>query len=199
VTDTTLGETSGADRVRRRKAWIPVAGIVLATAVLAFVFNGRFGQDPRLVDSPLIGQPLPALKLEYLEQEGALTFSDLKGQVLVLNFWASWCIPCRLEHPILTAASAAYEGRGVHFVGILYQDREAAAVRFLDELGRGANYSYVVDDGSRATVELGVFGVPETYFVDSDGVIRGKVQGPVNTTVLISTIEDLLAGRDPNL
>ena len=98
--------------------------------------------------------------------------------------------------PALTAASEAYEGRGVHFVGIVYQDTKERAVGFLDEFGRGANYSYVVDADSRVTVELGVFGIPETYFVDAQGVIRGKVQGAVDAVVLVSTIEDMLAGRD---
>ena len=173
--------------------------IVLAVGLLAWVFSGRFGQDPRLVDSPLVGGPLPDLTLPYLEAEGSLTFSELEGNIAVINVWASWCVPCRIEHPALTAASAAYADRGVQFVGLLYQDRSAPAVAFLDEMGRGENYSYVIDADSRATVELGVFGVPETYFVDADGIVRGKVQGQVNPVVLVQTIEDLLAGREPDL
>lgn len=186
---------------RRIKVWMPVTVILVAVGLMAtyYVFDSRFGQDPRLVDSPLIGKPLPDLTLDYLEQEGSLTFSELQGQVLVLNFWASWCIPCRYEHPALTRAATAYEGRGVHFVGILYQDRKATAVAFLDELGRGDNYSYVNDADSRATVELGVFGVPETYFVDADGIVRGKVQGQITEVVLVNAIESILAGRPLDL
>ncbi len=180
---------------RKSKAWVPVTVILVAVGLMAFVFNSRFGQDPRLVDSPLIGKPLPELTLDYLEQEGSLTLSDLEGQVLVLNFWASWCIPCRYEHPALTRAATSYEGRGVHFVGILYQDRKGPAVAFLDEFGRGDNYSYVDDPDSRATVELGVFGVPETYFVDAQGIVRGKVQGQITEVVLVDALESILAGR----
>ena len=183
----------------RRRTWFVLAVIVLAVGLLAWVFSGRFGQDPRLVDSPLVGGPLPDLTLPYLEAEGSLTFSELEGNIAVINVWASWCVPCRIEHPALTAASAAYADRGVQFVGLLYQDRSAPAVAFLDEMGRGENYSYVIDADSRATVELGVFGVPETYFVDADGIVRGKVQGQVNPVVLVQTIEDLLAGREPDL
>jgi cytochrome c biogenesis protein CcmG, thiol:disulfide interchange protein DsbE len=183
-------------RVRRWRTPISIGLIVLAAAVLVFVFNGRFGQDPRLVDSPLVGQQAPDLTLPYLEENGALTLSDLEGQIVVLNFWASWCGPCRAEHDALTTASAVYADRGVHFVGILYQDQEAQAMSFLDELGRGVNYSYVTDHDSSATVELGVFGVPETYFIDANGVVRGRVQGDVSPTLLVGTIEDLLAGRE---
>lgn len=184
---------------RRIKVWMPVTVILVAVGLMAFVFDSRFDQDPRLVDSPLIGKPLPDLTLDYLEQEGSLTFSELQGQVLVLNFWASWCIPCRYEHPALTAAAAAYESRGVHFVGILYQDRKGPAVAFLDEFGRGDNYSYVDDPDSRATVELGVFGVPETYFVDAEGIVQGKVQGQITEVVLVNALESILAGRNLDL
>lgn len=183
-----------------RRPIIAIAAIVLGAAVLAWVFGGRFGQDPRLVDSPLIGQPFPDLTLDYLEQDGSLTFSDLKGKVLVVNFWASWCIPCRIEHPALTGTSGVYGDRGVEFIGIVYQDSKSQAIGFLDEFGRGGeHYRYVVDPDSRATVELGVFGVPETYFVDAEGIIRGKVQGEVNPVLLVRAIEDVLAGRTPEL
>lgn len=199
MTDTVVTEPEVDRPAVGRRTWLVLGAIVVAVGLLAWVFSSRFGQDPRLVDSPLVGQPLPDLTLEYLEQEGSLSFSELEGHVAVINVWASWCVPCRVEHPALTAASAAYADRGVRFVGLLYQDRVEPAVKFLDEMGRGENYSYVVDADSRATVELGVFGVPETYFVDADGIVRGKVQGLVNPMVLVQTIEDLLAGREPNL
>lgn len=197
MTDTTSQAPPGPARRRRRRPWLIAAGVVLGTAVLAFVFSSRFGEDPKLVDSPLVGEPLPSLALPYLEQEGELQFDDLRGEVVVLNFWASWCFPCRLEQEALTTTAAVYEGRGVHFVGILHQDDEASAVSFLDEFGRGVNYSYVTDPDSRVAVELGLFGVPETYFVDSSGIIRGRIQGEVTPGALVDTIEDLLAGRDP--
>lgn len=199
MTDTDVTETQVEIARSRRGTWLALGGIVVAAALLAVVFSSRFGQDPRLVDSPLVGGPLPDLTLPYMEQEGSLTFSDLEGQIAVINVWASWCVPCRIEHPILVAASEAYTERGVQFVGLLYQDRVGPASEFLDEMGRGEGYLYVVDADSRATVELGVFGVPETYFVDADGIVRGKVQGEVNPMVLVQTIEDLLNGREPEL
>ncbi len=178
--------------------WATVVGVAVAIGSLVLVFNSRFGVDPRLVDSPLVGEPVPAIELELLTGDGSLDFTDLKGQVLIVNFWASWCFPCRGEHPALTAVANDYRDRGVSLVGVIYQDRSAEAVDFLDELGWGGdNYHYVQDPGSRAAVEFGVFGVPETYFVDADGIIVGKVQGAVTSGVLRSTLNQILAGELP--
>ena len=178
---------------------LPIAGILAVVALLVFVFNDRFGQDPRMVDSPLIGQPISNLTFDYLEQDGTLSFADQRGTVLVVNFFASWCFPCRGEHDDLTSTAAAFADRGVHFLGIVYQDEPAQASAFLDEFGRGVNYSYVVDPQSRAIVELGVFGVPETYIIDANGIIQGKIQGEANATVLTEALEQVLAGETPDL
>jgi cytochrome c biogenesis protein CcmG/thiol:disulfide interchange protein DsbE len=182
------GEVLGADTKNPRRVWVYYAAIGVLAIVVFAVFTSRFGDDPRMVESPLIGQPLPELTLEYLEQEGSLNFADLKGRALVINFWASWCFPCRSEHPFLNAAAAKYEDQGVHFVGIVYQDSRERASGFLDEFGRGTNYSYVMDTDSRTIIELGVFGVPETYFVDKNGIIRGRFQGAVDAAVLAESI-----------
>lgn len=178
---------------------MPIAGILAMVALLVFVFNGRFGQDPRLVDSPLIGRPVSDLTFDYLEQDGTFSFADQKGTVLVVNFFASWCIPCRTEHDDLTSTSAAYADRGVHFLGIVYQDKPAQATAFLDEFGRGTNYSFVIDPDSRAIVELGVFGVPETYIIDANGLIQWKTAGAVNAAALQSALDQVLAGQTPDL
>jgi len=178
---------------------LPIAGILAMVALLVFVFNGRFGQDPRLVDSPLIGRPISDMSFDYLEQDGTFAIADQRGTVLVINFWASWCFPCRLEHDDLTSTALAYQDRGVHFLGIVYQDEPEQASAFLDEFGRGTNYSYVVDPDSRAIVELGVFGVPETYIVDANGIIQGKIAGEVNAAVLQRALDQVLAGQTPEL
>ena len=167
--------------------------------LLFIVFASRFGEDPRLVDSPLIGEQISSMRLEYLEGEGSVSFDELKGEVVVVNFWASWCIPCRSEHRHLTSAEQTYGPAGVTFVGVVFQDEIPAATRFLDELGRGSdNYLYVLDPGSRAAVEFGVFGVPETFFVDREGRIVHKIAGPVDAAGLNSAITAILAGEDPS-
>ena len=188
-----------AEKSTRRlpRGVLPIAGILAVVALLVWVFNGRFGQDPRLVDSPLIGKPVSNLTFEYLEQDGTFSLADQKGTVLVVNFFASWCIPCRAEHDDLTSTAAAYADRGVHFLGIVYQDKPTQATGFLDQFGRGTNYSYVVDPGSRAIVELGVFGVPETYIIDAAGLIKWKHAGAVDSFSLQTALEQVLAGETP--
>lgn len=170
---------------------------VVGTLVLAVVLAGRFGTDPNLVPSPLIGEPAPEVVLPRLDSEGELDFTELRGQVVVVNFWASWCVACRAEHDDLVATASAFQERGVTFVGVVYQDNPMSAMRFLDELGWGDNYEYVFDPGSRAAISFGVFGVPETFFIDPGGVVVGKITGESNATLLGTTLDQILAGEQP--
>lgn len=173
---------------------------VVATLVLAVALAGRFGNDPSLVASPLLGQPAPDValpRLDRVDAEEPVVLADLRGQVVVVNYWASWCVACRAEHDDLVATASAFEDRGVSFVGVVYQDRREPAVAFLDELGWGDNYEYVLDPGSRAAIAFGVFGVPETFFIDRDGVVVGKITGESNAVLLGTTLDQILAGRQP--
>lgn len=185
----------GPEPARRRpwRIWLVTAGVALVLGLLLVVFATRFGEDPRLVESPLIGESVAAMRLDYLDGTDSVSFEDLRGQVVVVNFWASWCVPCRTEHAHLTAGQAAYRERGVQFVGIVFQDSVEAANGFLDQLGRGEGYLYVVDPGSRAAVEFGVYGVPETFFVDREGRIVDKIAGPVSPGSLTAILEPMLA------
>ena len=173
--------------------WVAV-GLVLVVIVFGAVFASRFGRDPDLVASPLIGQPAPDLTLPLLETAGDLDLADLAGDIVVVNFWASWCTGCRVEHDALLAAAAAYRDAGVSFLGLLHQDRAQTGIGFLDEFGRGEPYRYVLDEGSRAGIEFGVLGLPTTFFLDRAGTIVGQVNGPVSLDVLVRTIEAILLG-----
>ena len=180
---------------RPRWLWWAVGAVAVVVVLVGAAFGARFGLDPSTVDSPMIGQPMPDVNLAQLEGDDEVSLRDVEAQVLVVNFWASWCVPCRNEHDALLTAAARYEDEGVRFLGIVYQDQDDRAVDFLDELGRG--YDHVVDPGSKAAIEFGVFGVPETYVIDADGVIRAKIVGESDVDLLSRTIEDVLAGRQP--
>lgn len=174
----------------RNRIALAAAAAVLVTVALASVFAGRFGEDPRAVASPLVGKPAPERALPMLDGEGQLSLTELRGNVVVVNFWASWCIPCRREHAELAAAAAHYEGEDVRFVGIVYEDSARNARRFLDELGR--SYDNVIDPGSRAAIDFGLFGVPETFFIDRDGIVRSRINGPVTTETVTAAVDPLL-------
>lgn len=180
-----------------RAGWPRLAAgvVVVASVGLALVFGSRFGEDPTLVPSPLMGKEIPSLELPRLDGQGTLSFDDLRGNILVVNFWASWCLACRAEHPDLVATAEAYRDSGVKFVGIVYQDDPASARGFLDELGWG--YDYVLDPESRAAIAFGVFGVPETFFVDPQGVIVGKITGQSNAVLLSQSIDAIREGAAP--
>jgi cytochrome c biogenesis protein CcmG/thiol:disulfide interchange protein DsbE len=121
--------------------------------------------------------------------------SDLQGDIVVVNFWASWCAPCRSEHPALTAAATDYADFGTTFVAVNYQDTPERAERFLDELGRSNATIYAVDEGSATAFQWGVLGLPETFFVDRTGVVVGKVSGPITYDLLAATIDRILLGE----
>lgn len=190
----------GPGQRRRSLRWlrVTVIGAVIVIIGVAAVFGSRLSQDANLVKTPLIGRAAPTRALPLLEGNGTLDLGSLRGRIVVVNFWASWCVPCREEHGALTAASAAYRKAGVTFVGVTYQDRKKSAVAFLDELGRGKGYRYVSDPQSRLAIDFGVFGVPETFFVDRTGTIVAKITGASTLPMLSRVLNDIIAGRTPD-
>lgn len=172
-------------------------GVVAASVVLAVVFASRFGSDPALSESPLIGQPAPDVTLPRLLGTGAVAFDDYAGEIVVVNFFASWCLECRVEHDALVAAADSFAGAGVRFVGISYQDDPVDSLEFLDEEGVSAATEYLIDEGSRAAVAFGVFGIPETFFIDPEGTVVGRIIGPTDALTLGGAIDAIRRGEDP--
>lgn len=191
-----VAEHSPSRRLRRWLRWSAVLAVAVAVGVGA-IFGARLDRDPTLVSTPLIGQPASERTVPYLEQEGTLSLADFRGQVVVVNFWASWCVACREEHPALAAAAAAYREAGVEFIGVVYQDRPSNAVAFLDEMGRGDDFRYVTDPESRLAIDFGVFGVPETFFIDETGTIAAKITGASTLALISGVLDEMLAGRTP--
>ena len=160
-----------------KKLLIPLGVFVV---LCAFLLVGLW-RDPREVPSPLIGKPAPAFTLTQLhEPSKTLGPADLKGQVWLLNVWASWCVSCREEHPLLVGLAKA---KLVPIVGLDYKDETAAGKRWLAQHGDPYTVS-VVDRDGRVGIDWGVYGVPETFVVDKQGIIRFKQIGPVTAESL---------------
>jgi cytochrome c biogenesis protein CcmG/thiol:disulfide interchange protein DsbE len=187
-------DVAPATRATGPGVWVFAVVAIVAVGV-GVLFSARFGNDPQVVvASPLIGSPAPAVPVPLLDVPATIDLGDLRGDITVVNFWASWCTGCRLEHPGLVEAAAAFRDFDVRFVGVLYQDDAADGIRFLDEFGRGDPFLYVFDGDSRVGLEYGVLGLPETFFVDSGGTIVGKISGPAPRDLLLATVERLVAG-----
>ncbi|MCR9136763.1 MAG: DsbE family thiol:disulfide interchange protein [Alphaproteobacteria bacterium] len=175
---------------RRLLAFLPL----ILFAALAVIFFSQLisGKDASIVPSALVGTAAPALDLPPLEglmRDGvpvpALSDAQVKDKVTLVNVWASWCVPCRQEHPLLMAL--ARDDR-INVVGINYKDETSNALRFLAELGNP--YSAVgIDPKGIAAIDWGVYGIPETYLLSSDGTIIFKQIGPFSPA---SIRDDLL-------
>ena len=176
----------------RRRRWPKVAAIALGVALVCLLLGFGLSRDPTAIRSPLVGRRAPSFALETLGGSSTIRLSDLRGQVVVLNFWASWCAECRLEHPALAEAWELYGDRGAVIVGVLYQDTKGAALAYAREMGGG--WPLVEDPGARTALSYGVYGVPETFFIGRDGRIASKVTGPVSRETLTRWIPRLLGG-----
>ena len=153
--------------------------------VIFFLLVGFFAAglklDPREVPSPLVGKPAPAFELPVLHQpDKRFVPADMRGQVWLLNVWASWCVSCRDEHPLLLELS---KRRELLVLGLNYKDKGEDAIAWLKRFGDPYQLS-VVDADGRIGIDYGVYGVPETYLIDADGVIRYKQIGPLTAEIL---------------
>lgn len=172
-------------RAGRVNMGILVGGLVV-TALLGVILYGGFGKDPRAVPSVLVNQMAPDFTLVTTTGE-TVHLKDLRGKPVIVNFWSTWCQPCKLEHPLLLAAPAQYPD--VQFMGVLYADEPDAARMFLKRGGQA--YPQLIDPGGRVAIDYGVAGVPETYFIDVGGKIIHKQVGPVDEDVLAWLIPQL--------
>jgi cytochrome c biogenesis protein CcmG/thiol:disulfide interchange protein DsbE len=160
-----------------KRVLLPLAIFLLLVGFLA----AGLKLDPREVPSPLIGRTAPPFDLPVLgEAERRFVPGEMRGKVWLLNVWASWCVSCREEHPLLVDLSK----KGVlPILGLNYKDKGEDAQRWLKQFGNPYQLSAVDADG-RIGIDYGVYGVPETYLIDAEGVIRYKQIGPITPAVL---------------
>jgi cytochrome c biogenesis protein CcmG/thiol:disulfide interchange protein DsbE len=180
--------------------WKRASIAALAAMPLIALFAWALTKDPNEIPSPLPGRDAPAFRLAVfapgqppLDRRigDSVRLADHKGEVVVLNFWASWCLSCRDEHATLSQVARQYAGRPVYFLGVLYNDQPAAGTQWIAEMG-GQSYPSVNDPGARTAIDYGLYGVPETFFLDVSGRVAYKHTGPVSANVLMRVIDSLI-------
>ena len=164
-------------------------GLVLILP-LVIVLGLGFGKDPGEMDKVLEGRPAPAFELPRLLDGQLRSLDDFRGQPLVLNFWATWCVPCAQEHPVMLQGARQFADRA-QFVGIVYQDSNEKVLAWLNRYG-GQAYPTLIDVNAKAAIAYGVYGVPETYFINREGMIVYKHVGPISPGVLRHWVEEIL-------
>lgn len=163
------------------KRLLPLLAFVLLALLLGLGVLRNSGKDTSAIPSPLVGKPAPAFSLPVLGEPGRLvTNEDLRGEPYLLNVWGSWCPACRDEHPVITELA---QGGRIKVVGYDYKDEPEDAQRWLQQFGNP--YSLVIADyDGRAALDWGIYGAPETFLVDAQGVIRWKFVGPITPEVV---------------
>lgn len=179
-----------------KRASIAVVLLVPVIGLLAFGLT----RDPKAIDSPLPGKVAPEFSLAvFAPGEGQLArgigdtirIADHRGNIVVLNFWASWCLQCRDEHVDLSTTAKAYRDRGVQFYGVLYNDQPSFGLKWIEEMG-GQAYPSLLDPRTRTAIDYGLYGVPETFIVTGDGRVAYKHIGPISERLLSQKIDSLL-------
>lgn len=160
------------------------SGLLLASFVIGI------GGDPSVLRSVLIDRPAPAMTGRTLDG-GEFDLGASAGKVRIVNFWASWCVVCRREHPDFVRVAERYRDQPVALVGVIFQDDPADARAYMREMG--GDWPQIVDPDGRIAIDYGVYGVPETFLVDAAGIIRAKVVGRIDESTLRTWIDDALA------
>ena len=178
-------------------------GIATAIPVIALLAWGMT-RDPRDIPSPLPGKAAPSFALQVFAPGQAplarpvgdtVRLADLRGQVVVLNFWASWCLSCRDEHATLSEVARHYAGKQIHFLGVLYNDEPENGTAWIKEMG-GQSYASLNDPGARTAIDYGLYGVPETFFLDVHGQVAYKLTGPASAAMLAHVADSLIAAGE---
>ncbi|HZP93402.1 MAG TPA: redoxin domain-containing protein [Burkholderiales bacterium] len=165
-----------------------IVGAAITLALVAILFIG-LGKDPQAIDSPLIGRTAPEFVLKAVGSGQDIDLQKLRGKPVVVNFWATWCVPCYEEHPVLVE-NARSIGPSVQFVGVVFNDTEQNILSFLQQ--RGSAYPTLLDEQGKTAIAYGVGGVPETFFINPRGTIVAKYAGPLTPELLQANLAKAL-------
>lgn len=161
--------------------------VVFVGLVALFIFGLQ--NDPHIVPSPLIDKPAPAFNLPTLQNaDNNISLKDLTGHVSLINVWASWCVACRSEHPVLVKNA---KNKQLNLYGLNYKDKREDALQWLNQLGN-PYLENAFDETGKVGIDYGVYGVPETFVLDKNGIIRYKVIGPIDQEKLDTVIFPLI-------
>ncbi|HEV2257089.1 MAG TPA: TlpA disulfide reductase family protein [Streptosporangiaceae bacterium] len=180
-------------RIARRRTPL-VAGVVAAVAVIVALLASGLGRDPSVIASPLVGRMAPNFTLPQLNGP-PVTLSTLRGQIVVINFWASWCTECKVEQAALVRTWQQFQDSGVVVLGVDFEDETNAARSYVSSADM--TYPVVEDANSNTALAYGLRGVPETFVVNQTGRIVDHVIGPVDEATLTSQINSMLLAGVP--
>jgi cytochrome c biogenesis protein CcmG/thiol:disulfide interchange protein DsbE len=173
------------------KPWIKLALVTVIAGGVLWLLAYGFTRDARYIQSPLVAKQAPSFALTLFDGK-AIKLEDLRGKVVLLNFWASWCVPCRAEAKALEETWKKYKDRGVVFLGVNIQDKEDNARAFIEEFR--ISYLNGRDSGGKIAIDYGVWGIPETFFIDRQGRITYKHAGAMNAPLITAKLEQALLG-----
>lgn len=184
-----VGVTQDQPRTRARLSVVPLVAWLAVAALLALFFYGLTTQRLQAGIAPKPNTVAPDFQLTTYSGQ-PMHLDSYRGKVVVVNFWASWCVPCRDEQPTLETLWQRYQNRGVVFLGIDIQDNQHDGLDFLRQFG--ASYPIGPDPTGAVSINYGVVGVPETYIVSRQGTIAKKIVGPVDASQVVAPLEELL-------
>ena len=173
------------------KSWIRLVLVIAIVGGIVGLLAYGFTRDARYIQSPLIAKQAPSFTLALFDGK-VIRLEDFRGKVVFLNFWASWCVPCRAEAKTLEAAWRKYKDRGVVFLGANIQDKEEDAWAFLKEFG--ITYLNGRDESGRIAVDYGVWGIPESFFIDPQGRITYKHVGEISAQIIDAKLDEAVRG-----
>ncbi len=163
--------------------------ILIITLLVYALWTGLTGEESIQNPSQLVGKPAPGFVLESFDGE-KVSLSDFKGKTLLINFWASWCHPCKEEAPTLERVYTSLSGKKIEFIGINIMDDKRSAEKYIESFGE--KFVNIYDPENRVHLDYGVGGVPETFFLNPDGIVTAKHRGPLTEKMIMHYIENAI-------